>query len=66
MNTLDKLMNLLNLGIPQNLIAKYAHCHSTTINKLSRGECNLTEKMAYLIEDGINKLYEDIQNCIGD
>ncbi len=61
MNTMDKLMKLLQLGIPQSLIARYTHCHKTTISKIARMEYQPTEKMLYLIEDGINRLYKDIQ-----
>lgn len=64
MNTLDKLMKLLQLGIPQNLIANYTHCHKTTISKIARMEYQPTEKMLYLIEDGINRLYKDIQEIL--
>lgn len=66
MNTLDKLLNLLHLGISQTLIAEYTHCHKTTISKIAREEYKPTDKMLYLIEDGINKLYKDFQKCIGE
>ncbi len=61
---MNKLVKLLELGIPQTLIAQYTHCHKTTISKIARGEYIPTEKMLYLIEDGITRLYRDIGKCM--
>lgn len=66
MNTLEKLVQLLELGIPQGVIAQFAHCHKTTISKIARNEYKPSEKMLYLIEDGLNKLYDEIKKCMGD
>jgi plasmid maintenance system antidote protein VapI len=61
MSLLEKLARLEKIGIPQTILANYCHCHKTTINKLLRGEANASEKMEYLIEDGLNKLFNDIK-----
>lgn len=66
MTTIEKLTKLLNIGIPQILIAKYTHCHKTTISKIARHEYTPTDKMLYFIEEGINRLYKDIQDCMGE
>lgn len=61
---LDKLKALDKLGISQTLIAQYCHCHKTMISKLIRGETHLTDKMAYLLEDGLNRLFNDIKTIM--
>ena len=66
MTPLDKLIALEKMGIPQNLLASYCHCHKTTISKLVRGESNPSEKMSYLLEEGISHFVNDINEKIGE
>ena len=63
---IDKLIALEQMGIPQTLLAQYCHCHKTSISKLVHGECNPSEKMLVLIEEGLNRFVNEINEKMGE
>lgn len=66
LDVINKLIALEQMGIPQTLLARYCHCHKTSISKLVRGECNASDKMLVLIEEGLNKFKKEINEKIGE
>ena len=54
------------MGIPQTLLAQYCHCHKTSISKLVHGECKPSEKMLILIEEGLNRFVNEINEKMGE
>ena len=54
------------LGVPVSVMAKYCHCSAPTISKLIHGEQPLTEKMQYLLDDGIDHVLKEIKEKLGE
>lgn len=66
MQIIDKLIALDQLGIPQTLLAQYCHCHKTSISKLIHGQCHPSDKMLFLIQEGLQKFINDINVKMGE
>lgn len=70
MDTVEKLIWLTDkkdgMGISQATLAKYCHCHPTTLSKYITKTYEPTEKMLFIIETGIKQFYKDLSEKIGE
>ena len=69
MDIIEKLNKLLDkengMGISQVILAKYCHCHPSTLSKYAIKAYEPTEKTLFMIEEGIKKFYIDLKEIIG-
>ena len=60
MNVIDKLKWLTDkengMGIPLIVIARYSHCHPTTLGNYLRGKSQPTERLEEMINNGIKNI----------
>lgn len=54
------------LAIPVSTMAKYCHCSAPTISKLIHDEQQLTEKMSFLLDTGINQVLSIMKEKLGE
>ncbi len=70
MDALEKLNWLIDkengMGISQATLAKYCHCHPSTLSKYITHANEPTEKMLFIINEGIKQFYKDLSEKIGE
>lgn len=60
MNVIDKLKWLTDkeegMGIPLIVVARYSHCHPTTLSNYLHGKSQPTERLQQMVNDGIKNI----------
>lgn len=55
-----------NFGIPLQVMANHCHCSAPTLKKLLNGDQQLTDRMKYLIDQGVQKTLNNLRMKLGE
>ena len=70
MNAIEKLKWLTDknegMGIPLVVVARYAHCHPTTLGNYLHGKSSPTERLEQMVNDGIKTIIHILEEKSGE
>lgn len=61
MNTQEKILYLIKIGIPIRTIAKYCNYNETHISKYAKGLIKISRKCELAINQGIDTFLNDLE-----
>jgi hypothetical protein len=53
-------------GIPLTVMAEHCHCSAPSLKKLLDGNQQLTDRMQYLIEQGVQEVINEFKEKLGE
>lgn len=53
-------------GVPMTVIARFAHCHISSISHYVTDRAQISEKMDILLKKGLKELKQQIDEIIGE
>lgn len=66
MSLQNKIIQLIQIGIPIKTIAKYANYNETYISKFAKGQVKVSDKFITMAATGLNQLLKDIEAIINE